>query len=455
MAVEHGSIDDPFDGLPSSEPLLDVVADEQGPNASERSPLPPSGSRVGGGSRSIVRKSAWQLRFDGPVPPRRTQPVDEGTVSDRTSSPASPRQLPPRPLVFPTPQGPTLAAEEVVLPEGPNRLAWWLATLAVLLAGWLIGPALIERYSYARTRGQMMAQYDIAKTALQSDPAATLSMAGQWVSQKVRPSVVHIRTFGPDSTALPIARANTFSEGQGSGVIVSADGYLLTNQHVVADATEIWVTLSDRREYPAELVGEDPETDLAVLKLDEDGLVPIDWSDDDDIGVGSLVWAIGSPFGLEQSTTQGIISAKHRRKSSGGGVSRHQDLIQSDVAINPGNSGGPLVNSRGELVGINTSIVGEAFCGISFSVPSVVAREIYLRIRETGRVARGFLGVEPSVVPGHLVKRYAIAEGRGAYLDRVLPGRAAERSGMREGDVILKWNGQTVENDIICSVSLA
>ncbi len=424
---------DGFDAMPSSigEPDREAGMRAAAARTETESPAP---------LRRIVRKSQWQLRFDAPVPPRRplAEPVEE-PISERSRS-ERPERFAPTERAAPA----SPAAN-----DGPTRLAWWTATLAVLLAGWLIGPVLIERYSYARIKGEMLAQYDVAKTALVGDPAATLSMSGQWVSQKVRPSVVHIRTYGPDPTVPSESRGFGLSEGQGSGVVVDADGYLLTNQHVVAAATEIRVTLSDRREYRATLVGEDAETDLAVLKIDESGLIPIEWSDEDEIEVGALVWAIGSPFGLEQSTTQGIISAKHRRKGSGGSVSRHQDLIQSDVAINPGNSGGPLVDSRGRLIGINTSIVGEAYCGISFAVPSVVAREVYRRIRESGRVARGFLGVEPLVVPGHLVKRFGIAEGRGAYVDRVLPGRAAERAGIRQGDVILTWNGRPVENDII------
>lgn len=405
-------------------------------------------------SRSVRGPSAWQIRFDGPaMMPGRSRDAAARDDSGSGEFMRVPREMrrsdpPPRPRVV---DGEELRRAEEA-PSGDflgSRVAWWGATLTVLVAGWLIGPALIERYSYARTRGEMMAQYDIAKTALEGDPARSLSLASQWVSQKVRPSVAHIRTFGPELSAFGEPRLDTFTEGQGSAVVLSADGYLMTNQHVVMDATEIWVTLFDRRVYPAELIGTDRESDLALLKIDETGLVPIEWSGPDDVEVGSLVWAIGSPYGLEQSTTQGIVSAMHRRKGNGLGESLHQDLLQSDVAINPGNSGGPLVDSRGRLVGINTSIVGEAFCGISFAVPATVAREVSDRLRLTGRVDRGFLGVVPQVVPGHLVKQYGITEGKGAYIDQVVPGRAADRAGIRAGDVVLTWDGKAVDNDVI------
>ena len=334
--------------------------------------------------------------------------------------------------------------------NGASRLSWIIATTTILLTGWLVGPALIERYYYARTKGELLAQYDIAKTALEDSPLAGLSAASQWVSQKVRPSVVHIRTAtsapaNPDSLR---EWSPSLSEGQGSGVVVSSDGYILTNEHVIQDADKIFVTLSDRRDYLAELVGVDSETDLAVLKIQANRLIACEWGNSDLLQVGSLVWAVGSPFGLEQSTTQGIISAKHRRQNEPASK-LHQDLLQSDVAINPGNSGGPLVNEQGKVIGINTSIVGEAFCGISFSVPSSVAREVYERLRTTGRVDRSYLGVYPRVVPGEMVAEYGIVEGMGAFVEWVAPGKAADRAGIQPGDIILRWNDQVVENDII------
>lgn len=399
------------------------------------------------------RKQGTIIRFDGPEGHHSIHSIDAGKSSEpepQTAAPPSPKaSVKPRLIEESDADEDSRSVREVSGETFLTRITWWSATLALLVGGWLIGPAMVERFSYAHTRGQMMARYEIAKTALESDPALTLSMTGQWVAQKVRPSVAHIRTIGLEEFGDANHRRAMLSEGQGSAVVVGTDGFLLTNEHVVMDATEIWVILSDRREYQARLVGSDPETDLAVLQIEETGLVPIEWAAEDSTAVGSLVWAVGSPFGLEQSTTQGIISALHRRKGDDPSQSRHQDLLQSDCAINPGNSGGPLVNSKGELVGVNTSIVGDAFCGISFSVPSVVAKEVYERLLAEGEVQRGFLGVEPTVIPGHLVKLYGIADGKGAYVQHVVEGGAAERAGIREGDIILTWNGQVVDNDII------
>ena len=331
-----------------------------------------------------------------------------------------------------------------------GRLMGVVASATLLLVAWVIGPTIVERFYYARTKGEMLAKYDIAKSALKGAPLARLSVASQWVSQKVKPTVVHIRTTSQsaDGSLVP-DWSSPLSEGQGSGVVVSTDGFILTNEHVVQNAEEIMVTLFDRRNYRAELVGVDSETDLAVLRIEAPNLIAADWGDSDALQVGSLVWALGSPFGLEQTTTQGIVSAKHRRQAERVSTKLHQDLLQSDVAINPGNSGGPLVNERGELIGINTSIVGEAFCGISFAVPSSVAQEVFDRIRENGYVDRSFLGVMPSLIPGDLVSQYQIPDGLGAFVQSVTRSTAAERAGIREGDIILSWNGQVVENDII------
>lgn len=461
--TEKGQDREGRDSFPSTRIPSDPLAKEAAPanripaNAQDApsEPLNPSESKVFTG-----RKQGAIIRFDGPqgqvssylVSPSPGESVSGSAEATKRAAPHQTTQE-------------SVASESVAVSNEPKsdrpvrrelaaetlltRMTWWLATLGLLVGGWVIGPAMVERFSYAHTRGQMLARYEIAKTALEGDPALTLSMTGQWVAQKVRPSVAHIRTIGMEEVGDLTRRRTVLSEGQGSGVVVAENGFLLTNEHVVADATEIWVTLSDRREYRATLVGSDSETDLAVLQIDETGLIPIEWADEESAEVGSLVWAVGSPFGLEQSTTQGIISALHRRKGDDPTESRHQDLLQSDCAINPGNSGGPLVNSQGQLVGVNTSIVGDSFCGISFSVPSVVAREILDRLLLEGAVERGFLGVEPIAVPGHLVKLYGIAEGRGAYVQHVVEGGAAERAGIQEGDIILTWDGKVIENDII------
>ena len=173
--------------------------------------------------------------------------------------------------------------------------------------------------------------------------------------------------------------------GQGSGVIIDPAGYILTNYHVVRGANEIRISLSDGRKVDANLVGRDAATDLAVLKVAADGLLAAEWGDSNDLEVGALVWAVGSPFGLQRSITFGILSAKNRAGVAG---TVYQDFLQTDAAVNPGNSGGPLVDARGRVVGINTAIVGEAYQGISFAIPSSVARGVYERLKTTGRVER-------------------------------------------------------------------
>jgi serine protease Do len=221
-----------------------------------------------------------------------------------------------------------------------------------------------------------------------------LSDAYQMVTSAVGPSVAHIdveRRLVSESEKL----AQQFFRGgmpptdQGSGVIVDQDGYILTNRHVILGGESISVTLSDGRQLSAEVVGSDALTDLALLKIQADDLLPIAWGDSDDSKVGAPVWAVGSPFGLDRTITFGILSGKHRMVRAS---TQYQDFMQSDVAVNPGNSGGPLVNARGRLIGINTAIVGDTYQGVSFSIPSNVAKQVYLQLRSSGRVERGWLG---------------------------------------------------------------
>ncbi|HMP80924.1 MAG TPA: trypsin-like peptidase domain-containing protein, partial [Pirellulaceae bacterium] len=238
-------------------------------------------------------------------------------------------------------------------------------------------------------------------------------------------------------------------DGQGSGVIVSADGYIITNAHVVAGATYIEVTLYDRHVFPARLIGVDATTDLAVVKISASGLIPAEWGDSDQLNVGSLVWAIGSPYGLDQSVTSGIISGRNRYEQNARTNTPQQELLQTDAAVNPGNSGGPLVNARGELVGINTAIVGEAFQGISFAVPSAVARFVSEQLIGSGRVSRGFLGITPHpVTPEHQIQ-FKLPDLNGAILRNVDQGTPGFEAGFLPGDVIRSWNGQPIEDYLL------
>jgi serine protease DegQ len=229
----------------------------------------------------------------------------------------------------------------------------------------------------------------------------------------------------------------------GSGVIVRADGYALTNHHVVDAADAIEVALADGRRGTARLVGADPESDLAVLKLDLPDLSAIAFGEDQGVRVGDVVLAIGNPFGVGQTTTLGIVSALGRNRL---GINIYENFIQTDAAINPGNSGGALVDAQGRLVGINTAIYSETggSLGIGFAIPASAARAILEQIIANGRVTRGWLGVEPQDMTPGLAASFGLKQARGVILANVLTGGPAARGGLRVGDVVLTMDGKDV-----------
>jgi serine protease DegQ len=232
----------------------------------------------------------------------------------------------------------------------------------------------------------------------------------------------------------------------GSGVIVdAARGYILTNGHVVANPAEIQVTLKDRRTYPARLVGSDPATDVALLQIGVRDLTAVPFGDSDRLEVGDVVIAIGNPFGLGQTVTSGIVSALGR---SGLGLEGYEDFIQTDASINPGNSGGALVNSKGELVGINTAIIGPtgSNIGIGFAVPANMAKAVMAQLVEHGEVRRGRLGITiEDLTPGRAGDMHLELPG-GAVITHVEPSSAAARAGIAPGDVIVRANGQPIQD---------
>jgi serine protease Do len=232
----------------------------------------------------------------------------------------------------------------------------------------------------------------------------------------------------------------------GSGVIVSADGYILSNDHVVAGADEIKVTLAnDKQEYPAKVIGHDPKTDVALLKIEAKNLPAITLGDSDKLQVGDVVLAIGSPFGLAQSVTMGIVSGTGR---SNMGIEDYEDFIQTDAAINPGNSGGALVDAQGRLIGINTAIVSRTGgnLGVGFAVPINLARNIMDRLLKHGRVDRGFLGVRIQDLTPALAQEFNAPDERGALIGEVEENSAAAEAGLRSGDVIIEFNGKPVQD---------
>lgn len=230
----------------------------------------------------------------------------------------------------------------------------------------------------------------------------------------------------------------------GSGFIISADGYIVTNHHVVEDAEGITITLNDHREFEAELVGSDVSSDLAVLKIAAEGLQPVRLGDSRDLKVGEWVLAIGSPFGLQYSVAAGIISYMGRSIPTGG--ANYVSYIQTDVAINPGHSGGPLLNLEGEVVGINSQIFTNSggSIGLSFAIPVDVARNVIAQLRDTGTVQRGYLGVGYEDVSPSLAEAFNLPLPHGALVNRVVPGSPAAEAGIRTGDVVTSVDGQPV-----------
>jgi serine protease Do len=228
----------------------------------------------------------------------------------------------------------------------------------------------------------------------------------------------------------------------GSGFIIDKEGYVVTNNHVIENADEIQVILKDEKVYEAEIIGRDANTDIALIKIQsDDNFAVLEIGDSDALKVGQWVVAIGNPFGLENTVTAGIVSAKGRIVESG----PYDDFIQTDASINPGNSGGPLLNMDGEVVGINTMILAGGH-GIGFAIPVNLAKNIVSQLKESGEVARGWLGVSIQDVPNDLAEYFDIEDHRGALVADVVPGDPADMAGIRPKDIIVEVNGQTVED---------
>ena len=233
--------------------------------------------------------------------------------------------------------------------------------------------------------------------------------------------------------------------GQASGVIVSQDGYILTNSHVVHDMDNIFVQLTDGREFPAKVLGDDPNSDLALIKIDEQDLPYLTLGDSDKIQVGEWVAAVGNPFGLQGTLTTGVISAKSRNNLD---IARYEDFIQTDAAINRGNSGGPLLNLDGEIIGINTAIVTDksGYIGIGFAVPSKIAAHNMNEFRIEGKVSHGFLGVTLQSIDYNLAQAFGLKKVEGALVSNVSKDSPAEKGGLKVEDILLKFNGYPIEN---------
>lgn len=236
-------------------------------------------------------------------------------------------------------------------------------------------------------------------------------------------------------------------KGTGSGVIIDADGVILTNEHVIKDATEINVTLADKRHFKGTVIGRDPASDIAIVKVAEKGLPAATLGNSDELSIGEWVIAIGNPYGFTHTVTVGVISAKGRPIQEEDKV--FDDLLQTDAAINPGNSGGPLVNLNGEVIGINTAIVPFAQ-GIGFAIPINTAKNVVAQLRQYGKVKRPFIGVKMQTITPEIAKYLNLPIKTGVIVIEIMPGTPADRIGLRKGDVIKSFNGSNIEtpNDL-------
>ena len=316
----------------------------------------------------------------------------------------------------------------------------WIFSLLVAL---LVAPSVVGDIKYALVEAEERAQFDVASEHLQNLNLMQLNDASKLLAHFVGPSVVHLRTH----------RDHVL--GQGSGVIVDETGYIVTNYHVVQGVDSLEVQLSDGRRGTASVVGSDPLVDVAVLKTELVNLHAAEWGDSDKLDVGEWVWALGSPFGFQKSITFGILSAKERRGITTESSSLYQEFLQTDAAVNPGNSGGPLVNFEGKVIGINTAIFGPTYQGISFSIPSAIAKASYEQLRKDGYVERGYLGVGPGAVSKEIADVLGLPHDKGVLVMRVQSDTPATDAGIRRGDVILTWDGTEFSDPNLLSRAIA
>lgn len=333
-----------------------------------------------------------------------------------------------------------------------------VAGVSVLLIGFLLGG--VSFYLLGKITGHQKGYIPFAPRV--PGQIVESGKAFSEIASSLSPSVVNISTTKVMKRELAPFLDDPFSEffspfrnfkmpkkwkeqSLGSGVIVSPDGYIITNNHVIEQADEIRVTLFDKRSFKAKVIGADNKTDVAIVKIDADNLYAVQWGDSDKLQVGEFVLAIGNPYGLSHTVTMGIISAVGRANV---GIADYEDFIQTDAAINPGNSGGPLVNTKGELIGINTAIFSRSggYQGIGFAVPSNMTRLVMDQLIEKGKVTRGWIGVTIQEITPELSQKFGLTTAKGALIGDVAKGSPAEKSGLKRGDIILEFNNKRVSD---------
>lgn len=341
-----------------------------------------------------------------------------------------------------------------------RRPLWPLVVIALTFAIGATG-SFSDTHLVAASRSELKPAATVAADTVDLKPSTFAP-----VVQKVMPSVVNIfsshkvatdtrdlqqfldeplfRRFLPDQFRQPVIPRQRHERSLGSGVVISSDGYIVTNNHVIDGGTDIKVSLSDKSEFPARVVGKDSRTDLAVLKIEKTGLPALPLGDSSKVQVGDVVLAIGNPFGVGQTVTMGIVSATGRDL----GIDDYEDFIQTDAAINPGNSGGALVSAEGRLIGINTAIISRSGGnqGVGFAIPASLARNITDQIIHTGKVSRAFLGVMIQPITPDLARAFKLSKSEGALISDVNPGSPAERAGLKPGDVVTKIDDRAVSD---------
>ena len=315
------------------------------------------------------------------------------------------------------------------------------SALSVFLYRYFEKPTIIYReapsamYTNYNDPASEMLSGNLQRTFLSSSPTDFISAA-----EAVTPAVVNIKASQSSDFDF---WGGTYGGSSGSGVIISEDGYIVTNNHVIEEGKRLEVTLNDHRKYPAKLIGADPSTDLALLKVDVKGLPHLIFGNSDKIRIGEWVLAVGNPFNLESTVTAGIVSAKGRSIDILDDIYKVESFIQTDAAVNPGNSGGALVNTNGELIGINTAIITRSgrYEGYSFAIPSNLARKVIRDLKDFGVVQRAILGISIDEVTDERAKKLDLESVEGIYVSKVSENSGAQEAGLRKGDVIVKING--------------